>query len=210
MSNIPLRPEEMPRNTLGGSDENRKKLERVTTGVRSNAGKSRLSRFVQEDCRAVGDYIFNDVLLPAVKDLVVDMVRQGIERTVYGESGAPRRGPRGYSSRGYTSYNSIGSSRTREDGPGYRREITRTQRSSHSFSDIIIPTRSEALDVLDGLEGQIEQFGVVSVADLYDLVGITSEFTDESWGWDNLRNATVKQTRAGFILDLPRPQSLKG
>ena len=194
-ANIPLRPEDMPTNTISAEPEKRKKLDRVTSASRKDNTGSRVARFFKDDIQSVGQYIFADVLLPAVKDLVVDMVRQGIERAVYGESSPHTRGPRGYSSRGYTSYNVISSGRRNDDGPGYRREISARQRSSHNFSDIIIPTRSEALDVLDGLDAQIRQFGVVSVADLYDLVGITSEFTDESWGWDNLRGATVYRRR---------------
>ena len=46
---------------------------------------------------------------------------------------------------------------------------------------------------------------VDSVADLYGLVGIDSEYTDNKYGWTNLSSASIKATRDGYILDLPRP-----
>mgnify|MGYP006874877087 FL=1 len=49
---------------------------------------------------------------------------------------------------------------------------------------------------------------MVSVADLYDLVGITGKVTDNNFGWTDLRNASVTRDRDGYLINLPRAIAL--
>ena len=59
--------------------------------------------------------------------------------------------------------------------------------------------------VLDQLEAAINQYQIVSVADLYDLAGITCRsYTANKYGWTDLQSAKVVRTRDGYILQLPR------
>ena len=50
----------------------------------------------------------------------------------------------------------------------------------------------------------IETYGSVSVADMYDLVGISCEYTDNKYGWKNIRTAEPVHVRDGYMLKLPR------
>ena len=50
----------------------------------------------------------------------------------------------------------------------------------------------------------IETYGVASVADLYDLVGLRCEYTDNKYGWNNLRNAEPIRVRDGYMLKMPK------
>ena len=56
------------------------------------------------------------------------------------------------------------------------------------------------------MEDLLDQYKLVSVADLYDLVGISGDYTDNKYGWTNLRNARVERLRYedGYILKLPK------
>ena len=47
-------------------------------------------------------------------------------------------------------------------------------------------------------------YGTVSVADLYDLVGITGAYTDNKYGWTDIRSASVVRVRDGYMIKLPR------
>ena len=47
-------------------------------------------------------------------------------------------------------------------------------------------------------------YGTVSVADLYDLVGISGNYTDNKYGWTNIRNAEPIRVRDGYMLKLPK------
>ena len=54
------------------------------------------------------------------------------------------------------------------------------------------------------LDELIETYGLVRVADLYDLVGITGNYTDNKYGWMNIRNAEIMRVRDGYMIKMPR------
>ena len=49
----------------------------------------------------------------------------------------------------------------------------------------------------------IDVYGIVSVGDYYDLVGIQGDYTSENYGWTNIRNAQVVRVREGYMIKLP-------
>lgn len=55
----------------------------------------------------------------------------------------------------------------------------------------------------------IDTYGNVSVADLYDLVGKSCEYTDQKYGWTNIRNAEPIRVRDGYMLKLPKATPIK-
>ena len=55
----------------------------------------------------------------------------------------------------------------------------------------------------------VNSYDSATVADFYDLVGITSEFTDNKWGWTNLHGSRVIRARDGYLLDLPKPEPVE-
>ena len=59
--------------------------------------------FLGGDAQTVARYVGAEVLLPALRNLLVDATTKGIERMVYGESASPRRVP---DYRPRTTYNS--------------------------------------------------------------------------------------------------------
>ena len=67
-------------------------------------------------------------------------------------------------------------------------------------------SRDEAYKVLNQLITLISKFEVASVADLYDILGISSQFTDNKFGWDNLTEAFIAHgsKRYSYILHLPK------
>ena len=157
--------------------------------------------FVAEDSNTVFGYVLTEVLVPAAKNAISDAVSQGIERMLFGE-GKPRPAGRP----GFTSY---GNRYVRPHVvPDTRPSLSRQARATHDFTDIIIASRGEAEDVLDRLRDLINIYEVATVSDLYDLVGLTGEFTDDKWGWSDLRSASVRPVRGGYMLHLPRTQPM--
>ena len=162
---------------------------------------------VAEDATSVGDYILMDVVIPNLKNLALDVLNQGAQRAMFGGS-IQQRG------RGHRSgvFGSNGSSlRTRyHDVPSERpRTFTPAERSTHDFSNYVLETRDEALRVIVALDELITEYGQASVADLYDILGITRDYPDLKWGWTNLSQADVRQVRNGYVLDLPRTEQLR-
>lgn len=191
-----------------------KKLAIIVTGKverrKAPLGRRVKELFVRGDAPSVGGYILNEILLPAVKDTIADMVSQGIERMLFGEgrSTSRRTGARPGTG-GYTNYNRYSSTppwkkETREEP----RTMSHRAKSSHNFDDIILATRVEGEDVIEKLFELVSRYEQATVADLYELVGVQSSFTDEKWGWVDLRGAGVTRISSGYLLELPRPTPL--
>lgn len=83
------------------------------------------------------------------------------------------------------------------------RTISDVGRRNHDFTEVVFEKRVEAQDVLDRMRSRLEQYDVVSVSDLYSIVGIDDTVQDNQWGWTNLDGSYVRRYRGSFILDLP-------
>lgn len=211
--------QEFPGNSQRVSQtEEPKKVEKVIVGEvirrKPTLGKRLANTFFGGDAQGVMGYVFLDVLVPAVKDLVVDMVSTGIERAIFGEGRSPRsRGgyrPSSSWSPGHTQYNRFSSPivGSRREDPRDR-EISRRARANHEFDDIILATRIEAEEVISRLFDIVNQYGEATVYDFYELVGITGNFTEKKWGWTDVRGTTWRKVRDGYRIELPPAESLK-
>lgn len=179
-----------------------KKVEKIVKGTVKSKKKNGIDRlkdnFISEDAANIKTYVVMDVLIPAVKKAICDIVKNGVDMILYGESGRSNRRPSEYVSydRRYLD---------RGDSRFYKADRARI---GYSYDDIILETRGEAEDVLARMDELIEIYGMVSVADLYDLVGITGNYTDNKYGWTNIRNAEPVHVRDGYMLRLPKVTSL--
>lgn len=180
-----------------------KKVEKVVSEEvktkRKGVGKRLADIFLSEDAANVKSYIFTDVVIPAVKDTIVDIVKSGIEMLFYGETRANKTTKSGGGT--YVSYSNYynTSSRNRQIDTGDR---NRNWRDSREF---IFASRGDAEKVLIDLTAIIDDYQAASVADLCSLVGITGEWTDNKFGWVDLSGSKVRKVYGGWIIDLPKP-----
>jgi hypothetical protein len=190
-------------------DQPVKKLEKVIEGTairqKPPIGKRIRQAFTGDDARSVGDYLLFDVFLPALKTTISDMASQGVERLLFGEKsrtpGAGNRRP------GTVNYNMIsGRNVATRDEP---RALSQRDRATHNFDPIVLPTRQDAETVLASMIDTIEQYDMATVSDLYELVGVTGNFTDDKWGWTNLAGADITRVRDGYVLDLPPTKPIR-
>lgn len=176
----------------------KKKVEKVISGTAKSKKKSEIKKFtdvfLSEDINNVKSYIFMDVLIPAAKKAVSDIVTNGIDMLLYGSAGNRRKG-----TADKISYNRY------YDRPADRRDYqTNRTRTGYNYDDIILDNRGEAEEVLSRMDELISEYGMVSVADLYDLVGVTGNYTDNKYGWMDIRSASVVRVRDGFMIKMPR------
>lgn len=179
-----------------------KKIEPLTKGVRKKQNFWK-RMFKNDDSDTVWGYVLYDVLLPAAKKTLYEMVNGGLGIVLFKD---PYKSGSRFTRVGDTT-------RIRYEGFSKEpsRSTTRIDRARHSFDTIKIETRGEAQDVLARMVDIVQEYGLVTVADFYALVGITSEYTDRDWGWTSLETAGVERLRYedGYIINLEKPQWLK-
>lgn len=80
---------------------------------------------------------------------------------------------------------------------------------THDFDEIILESRQEAENVLSRLDDILAEFKVVSVSNLYELVGETFHSVDEKWGWVDLSGASVSRVNSGaYLLNMPKTEPI--
>lgn len=206
----PTRPTEvsLPGNTdkakEGASPE--KKVIAKAKVQKKSAIKEALRTFFAQDLPEIAEHLVIDVAIPAAKNAITDMVTQGIQQLLYGEVN-PRRRP----SSGYTSYSRSSSSdrgRGSYESRRYERREPRQPKPTN-VEDLVFDTRGDAIDVVEFIAEQIEEYGQVSVADLMSSVGIQPRYTDERWGWTTTDAFEIRQIREGWLVSADRPEPLK-
>lgn len=176
-----------------------KRVEKVINGPVKIKKKNEIRKladvFISEDVTNVKSYVVMDVLIPAIKKAIVDIVTDGVHMIFYG--GTKRNGvSRGdkisyvdYSKRGGSDYSRVGGSDTH---------------TSYSSDVFTFETRAEAEEMLAQMDGLVEKYGMVRVLDLYDMVGKTCDHTAHKYGWTSTRSAEVVRVRDGYVVKMPR------
>ena len=179
-------------------------MEKVVTGLAKPQKKSEIRKFtdvfIAEDTSNVKSYILQDVIIPAAKRILDDVIVGSLRMFLYGDRGGSGGGGRTNASKvSYRSYYERENDRRRESTPS-------RVRSGFDCNNISFETRGDAEAVLNEMENCIEQYDMVSVADLYDLadVSITNPSANR-YGWTNLATAQIVRERdGGYIIKLPR------
>ena len=182
--------EEYKNNSKKSKSEETKTIEKVISGTAKTKKKNDVRKFADV---FISD-IFMDILVPDIKKAISDIVINGIDMILYGEAGHTKK-----SNGTKPSYRSYYDHERNND----IRKTTR--RTAYSFDDIVMDNRADAEEVLDSMLATIDKYGIVSVADMYDLVGITGNYTDNKYGWTDLRSARIERERdGGYTINLPR------
>lgn len=171
--------------------------------------KSKLADvFLSEERGNVGQYLIFDVLIPAIKDTVCNLGHAALDRSFYGEGRRYANRSQTGSTYNYSSYYKPNYSHPQQNQPSDRYAHVNRE-GVFRFDTIEFGMRAEAQEVLDCLVMRIVDSDYATVADLYDLIGRTADFTMERWGWYNLDTAYVTNVRGGFVIRLPKPQPIK-
>lgn len=181
----------------------KKKVDKVVSGSVKTKKKSSLSKFadtfIEEDKDTVVGYLLSEVLIPSFKKMVSDTIKTGIDKMLYGDAEV---------SRSNSPASKISYSKYYNDKSSYSRSSSTTpvanKRDTYEYNNIVLETRGDAEAVLMGMDDIIAKYEIVSVADLYDLVGIAGSYTDYKYGWTDIRSARIERVRDGYVIRMPK------
>lgn len=180
--------------------EKQQKIVKNPVKIRQNELKKLSDVFISEDISNVKSYLVIDVLVPAVKKLISDIITDGTDMLLFGNNG--RRSAK--SSSGFKiSYGSF------FNGGRDQRQTDTRPKNRFDHEDIVYDSRAEAEAVRTQMNEVIERYGFVTVADMYDIAGSTAPYTSDKYGWMNIRTAEVIRLRdGGYILKLPKASAI--
>lgn len=169
----------------------------VRTKKKSTARKL-LDTFVVEDSRTIKDYVLNDVLKPAIRDAIEDIVTNGIHILLRGE---PQRG----GSKRKTPGSTVSYQKYYDGRDTYKRDYRKpVYQQAFDYDDVILENRGDAEYILDQMYDAIKAYKIVTVADLCELLGISAPYTANKYGWTDLNNARIERVRGGYLLVFPK------
>jgi hypothetical protein len=202
------------------SKTERPKLQGVVGTTPKKIKRSLLSRLIAglvgpDGASGIGGYVSQEIIKPAVKSILFDAITSSASMMLFGDRGIPNRSNRyGVSdTRPRTNYSSAYSARPTGER-SYGREPTNespriapspSNTSRYGVEEYSITDRYDAAHVLTTLTECADRYGIVSVADYYDLIKVTSNFTDNSYGWrhDTISTARIVPVRGGYIIKFP-------
>lgn len=185
-------------------EQEEKKVTKVIDGnarLRKKSGASKLADIlVAEDINTVKNSLFSDILVPALKKVISDVVTNGIDMILYGSTGASR--PKGPGSTiSYSKYYTQPRAQTTRSHP--------VSLATYNYDEVEIQTRAKAETVLMQMDEIVDTYGFVKVADLYELAGVSGNYTGYNYGWDNIRSASVVRLPNGwYTIKLPRAKPI--
>lgn len=156
--------------------------------------------FISEDVANVKKYIFMDVLVPAVKKAIYDIVTNGIDMFLYGGNGKAR----GNSNSQKVSYRNYYDQKNNNNNNGYRGSENTRASNAFDYDDIMFSTRGEAEAAKRQMQEVVGRYGIVTVADLYEMAYLTAPYTAHKYGWMDASTVEVTRVRDGYVLKLPR------
>lgn len=174
-----------------------RKVRKVVSGnvkTKKNDKRKLANIFISDEAANVKSYVFMDVLVPAIKKAISDIVTDGIDMILYGESRDRKR-----KSSDKVSYRNY-----YDDRRGDRRDSGYRSGSRFDYDDLVFDTRGEAEAVREEMLDVIDRYGFVTVADMYDMADLSAPYTSSKYGWTNIRTAEVVRVRNGYILKLPK------
>lgn len=154
-----------------------------------------LKLFLPEDVEDVRSYIFDDCIIPGIKNAILDVLYMSF----YHEE--PSRRER----YGRSDYRSMyrGNSYKRSSSSSRNRKRDRDRDSDHiDYRDIVLDYRADAEKIVDELHHRIDDYGYASVADLLDLIDMPGKYTDNDYGWKRKGDIGIKRIADGFLIDV--------
>ena len=181
------------------AEENKKEIRQVANAhlrKRTLVDKA-TDVFFSEDARTVGDTIIQDYVIPGIKNAVIN----ALEMLLFGST---RR--RGSSRMGgsHVSYDRFYDDDRDGRYPSNRR-VERDRHSRFDYMDCEFDTLGEVTDAIEEMTDYIREYGFARVSNLNNAIGISGQWTDRNWGWNDARDFSWRRYGRKYVLDFAPP-----
>ena len=185
------------------SNEREKRFDKVVSGsvkTKKNHGRKLADIFIAEDINTVKEHLFMDVFVPTAKKFISEIARDAVDMLLYGRVQGNKGGAANKIS--YSKYYG-GSSNSNDRFAGGTSSNTN---SRFNYDDLVFDSRGAAETVLTRMREAVQEYRLISVADMYDMAGLTAPWTSARYGWTAtaLEHAEVVRNPDGYVIKLPK------
>lgn len=176
-----------------------------TPKTKASSAKGMKGFILQQDFRDIKEGVINDIIRPKIKELIYNMIEDSLntvsssfQMMIFGDV-KYRTGSRVGDRVSYNSY-----SNKSKNAP------TPSISSSFVSDSITYESRGEAEVVLEAMRRHLEEYPVVTVAQMYEFSNLkTPNWTTTTYGWTDLSSARITRDYDGdYIIDLPRAKPI--
>lgn len=189
-----------------GNKQRVKKKAVVPAGAAASSTKPPTKRLMEhlfaESPKAIGKNVFRNVIVPRGKMAVQEALGSAIQAMLWGGQGGGVMSNMIVKGQGVV-LNPTGS------GIDYNALSNPAVLPSNSvqgpYKDLKFITQEQAEAVLASILGDLNQYRVVTVADLYEAANLTPEIHHQNLGWYSLEGARFQREGTNIVLALPKP-----
>lgn len=165
--------------------------------------------FMTEDTKDVKSWLIMDVIIPGVKNTILDILSMMFFGEIDSRSKRNRSGRNRDDDRtNYSSYYRSSSNNRRNSYRNRDRDDYYSSNDRIDCRDIILRNRSDAERVIQSMRDRIRDLGSVSVAEMFDLLDLEGTYTDNNYGWDDERDIGIRRVSSGYLIDTTEPKYL--
>ena len=161
--------------------------------------------FLGDNIAELKSYIVREIVIPGVKTLFLDTMESFL-------LGKDERRSSGYSRRNddekypyHAEYERSSSRRSRRDD---RDDSRRYENRRVDYQNIVVKYRKDAEEIVESLRKTIDRYDQATIADLYDLLDLESNYVDKNWGWTDVRDIGIRRVQSGYLIDVEEAKYL--
>lgn len=88
------------------------------------------------------------------------------------------------------------------------RRIVNGDKRRDQYNELMFDTEVEAEKVLAEARAILDRYGSVTVADVYDMTGMMTDYLDGVYGWTDLHKAEIVKNTNGYVLRMPESRKI--
>ena len=172
---------------------------------KKSLGSKFADAFISDAAKDVKSYILEDVIIPGIKDTIINC----LEMVFFGGTSSRRSArSRSYDSNAnyrafyQSDYDGYGAPPKRRDRYGRRYPRDDEYSDRIDYRNIVVRDRGSAEEIVSTLRGRIEKYGEATKADLLELIDSPSSYQDNNWGWRDPRDIGIRRVTSGYLIDV--------
>ena len=184
------------------------------------AGRKLADIFISDQADTVGSFIVEEVIIPGVKDALLDILHGSIDRifggTAYGGYNSKRRRDTFDDDASWRKYHDRSRGRSSygydDDDDDYYRLRRRRKSYEETVFGLNTNDRKKLHRVLERLTDIAREQRYLSIYDVKVTIGFDHadiDPEDNDWGWDDIRDLRhYKDYKGKYVIELPRPDDV--